>query len=279
MDDLVAFGKAVGDARIVALGEASHGTREFFQMKHRLLEYLVKEKGFTVFASEANWRESLAVDRYVKTGPGDPSRAVGNVLLEWNTEEVLAMIEWMRAYNQAAGRPLLTFTSFDMQTPTVAAQRVVEYLRTTLPPEAATIETVEQAQKIVGLFDARRAELVERSSPAAWRDARQAADIVRQALTLRAKAASPGYRDEMMARNVEWCAGWAPGSAGATAARCACSASPSAAAKGERWEWNRADAPAWPFTPRPCRRKGLAMPSSTAPVGPSGFWPDDLGSR
>ena len=49
-DDLAAFGKAVGDARIVSLGEATHGTREFFQLKHRLLEYLVAEKGFTVLA-------------------------------------------------------------------------------------------------------------------------------------------------------------------------------------------------------------------------------------
>ena len=52
--DLAAFGKAIGGARVVALGEATHGTREIFQMKHRLLEYLVKEKGFTVFAIEAN---------------------------------------------------------------------------------------------------------------------------------------------------------------------------------------------------------------------------------
>src|SRR5205807_1370637 len=59
--DLAAFGKAVGNSRIVSLGEATHGSREFFQMKHRLLEYLVREKGFTVFAIEANWPESLAV--------------------------------------------------------------------------------------------------------------------------------------------------------------------------------------------------------------------------
>jgi hypothetical protein len=46
-DDLAAFGAAVGDARIVALGEAAHGTREFAQVKQRLVEYLVAQKGFT----------------------------------------------------------------------------------------------------------------------------------------------------------------------------------------------------------------------------------------
>jgi hypothetical protein len=50
-DSLAAFGAAVGDARMVALGEAAHGTREFQQLKQRLVEYLVKEKGFTVVAA------------------------------------------------------------------------------------------------------------------------------------------------------------------------------------------------------------------------------------
>ena len=77
--DLAAFGAAVGDAPVVALGEASHGTREFFQMKHRLLEYLVTQKGFTVFAMEANWPETAAVDRYIKTGQGDPKAALAGL--------------------------------------------------------------------------------------------------------------------------------------------------------------------------------------------------------
>jgi erythromycin esterase len=67
LEDLRAFGEAVGNARIVALGEASHGTSEFCRMKHRLLEYLVREKGFTVLALEVGWPRSLAVDRYIKT--------------------------------------------------------------------------------------------------------------------------------------------------------------------------------------------------------------------
>lgn len=50
-DDLAAFGAAVGDARIVALGEAAHGTREFAEWKERLTDYLVKHKGFTVLAA------------------------------------------------------------------------------------------------------------------------------------------------------------------------------------------------------------------------------------
>ena len=50
--------KIIGEARIVALGEATHGTHEFFQMKHRMLEFLVEEMGFNTFAMEAAWPAS-----------------------------------------------------------------------------------------------------------------------------------------------------------------------------------------------------------------------------
>jgi erythromycin esterase len=47
----------VGNARVVSLGEATHGTREFFQLKHRMLEFLATEMGFTMYSIEANMRE------------------------------------------------------------------------------------------------------------------------------------------------------------------------------------------------------------------------------
>ena len=131
MDDLAAFAKAVGNSRLVALGEASHGTREFFQMKHRLLEYLAKERGFTVFAMEAiNWPEALAIDRYIKNGEGDAKTVLSRMSWVWNTEEVLGMIEWMRTFNQAPGaHPILTFTTFDMQTGQMASKVALDYLK------------------------------------------------------------------------------------------------------------------------------------------------------
>ena len=71
----------VGDARIVALGENTHGTRDFFEMKARILRFLVEEMGFNTFAIEATWPESLLVDRYVRTGEGDPAAAPRRALL------------------------------------------------------------------------------------------------------------------------------------------------------------------------------------------------------
>jgi erythromycin esterase len=222
-EDLKAFGDAVGDARIVALGEATHGTREFFQMKHRLLEYLVREKGFTVLAREQNWPDALALDRYIKTGEGDPRRHL-------NFEEEVAMVEWMRAYNRtAAGGKLLTYTGFDMQGVAGAADAALAYLQRYSPKDAPGAEAAyAQARKIdedhsnvflpgagqaaslaeavLAKFDAHRAKWSKSSSKDAWRDARQAAAVVVQACNMRVEAKGLGYRDEMMARNAEWLA-------------------------------------------------------------------------
>jgi len=119
--DLAFLDKLVGDAHIVALGEGTHGTSEFFQMKHRVVRYLATKKGFTVFAIEANMPEAYRVNDYVLTGRGDPRALLdGMYFWTWDTHEVLDMIEWMRAFN-ASGKGRIQFTGFDMQTPDTAA--------------------------------------------------------------------------------------------------------------------------------------------------------------
>ena len=116
----------VGQARVVALGEATHGTREFFQLKHRMLEFLVEEMGFRVFAIEANWPECLAINDYVLHGEGDPEEALAGIYFwTWNTEEVLELIEWMRRYNaDPAHEQKLKFYGVDMQYTVGAASAI-----------------------------------------------------------------------------------------------------------------------------------------------------------
>jgi erythromycin esterase-like protein len=119
----------IGNARIVALGEATHGTREFFQLKHRMLEFLATEMGFTIFSIEANMPEAYRLNDYVLNGTGDPGELLrGMYFWTWNTEEVLEMIRWMRAFN-ASGRGRVQFTGFDMQTHTVALDIVQRFVR------------------------------------------------------------------------------------------------------------------------------------------------------
>src|SRR4029077_15626620 len=64
-EDMQPLKQVVGKARIVALGEATHGTHEFFQLKHRMVEFLASQMGFTIFAIEANMPEAYKLNEYV----------------------------------------------------------------------------------------------------------------------------------------------------------------------------------------------------------------------
>lgn len=127
-EDLMPLKTMIGAARIVALGEATHGTKEFFQMKHRITEFLAHEMGFTIFGIEANMTEAARVNDYVLEGKGDPKEAIaGMYFWTWNTQEVLDMVEWMREYN-ASGTGRIEFWGFDMQYPTVAMDSVRSFV-------------------------------------------------------------------------------------------------------------------------------------------------------
>lgn len=141
-DDMMPIKGIVGDARVVALGEATHGTREFFQLKHRMVEFLAEQMGFTIFTIEANMPEAYQLNDYVLHGKGDPKTLLrGMYFWTWQTEEVLAMIEWMREFNQS-GMGHIEFTGFDMQTPTIAAEIVRKYVRQHDPSYLASLDPV-----------------------------------------------------------------------------------------------------------------------------------------
>ena len=141
--DLEDLGRIVGNARLVALGEATHGTREFFRMKHRVFEYLVESHGFTHFQIEATMPEARAVDRYVTDGVGDPSRLLAGLYFwTWNTDEVLALIQWMRDYNTRTSGPRLRFFGNDMQYPRAAADSTLMMLGRAEP---AAVEPASRA--------------------------------------------------------------------------------------------------------------------------------------
>jgi len=137
--DLQPLKQIIGDARIVSVGEATHGTHEFQAMKDRLVRFLVTEMGFTDFAMEANLPECERVNDYVHTGQGDLLQLLrGLYFWTWNTEEVRDMVNWMRAHNASpAGDPRISFHGFDMQSISVAMGDVLTYLRQ-VDPTAAT---------------------------------------------------------------------------------------------------------------------------------------------
>ncbi|HKV08894.1 MAG TPA: erythromycin esterase family protein, partial [Thermoanaerobaculia bacterium] len=222
--DLAPLRNVIGDARVVALGEATHGTREFFQMKHRLLEYLVSELGFSVFAIEANWPESEAVDEYVRTGQGDPARALAGLYFwTWNTEEVLDLIRWMRQWNSVSGHRQVRFYGFDLRAGAVAAERLAARLQqidaglaAEVGPALARLVADERADApkkenlaAVAAVLPRIAERLPKPASAADRQAkvdRHYVQVLQQYTELWGGSAGGGVRDRAMAENVLWIA-------------------------------------------------------------------------
>ncbi len=119
------------NAKIIGLGEATHGSREFFLMKHRLVRYLVEEMDFTVFALEASMASCAVVNDYIHNGKGSLENAVQALdLWMWKTEEVQDMIEWMRRHNsKQPDEKKLSFVGFDMQTHDESYSRLFEFYK------------------------------------------------------------------------------------------------------------------------------------------------------
>ncbi len=120
----------IGDARIVLLGEATHGTSEFYRMRTRITQQLILRHGFSGVAVEADWPDAAAVNRYVCGRPAQPRRWVPFTRFPtwmWRNREVQALIEWLRAYNQDARRAV-SFSGLDLYSMYISAYEVVHYL-------------------------------------------------------------------------------------------------------------------------------------------------------
>jgi erythromycin esterase len=84
--------KVMGDARIVALGEATHRTREFFQLKNRMVEFLASQMGFYIVSIEANMPEAYRLNDYVLNGTGDPKQLLkGMYFWTWNADPAVSL--------------------------------------------------------------------------------------------------------------------------------------------------------------------------------------------
>lgn len=117
MADLEAMRSIVGNARIVALGDPTHGTHEAYEAKRRIIEFLVTRMGFSVVAIEGSMPDARPIDDFIQTGKGDPKTALAGLYSWlWYTEEVFDLVHWMRGFT-ASGKGSLHFTGFDMQHP------------------------------------------------------------------------------------------------------------------------------------------------------------------
>jgi erythromycin esterase-like protein len=143
-DDYDALLEMVGDARLVLLGEASHGTHEFYRERARITRRLIEEKGFTAIAVEADWPDAYRVNRYVRgaSDDADADEALSGFkrfpTWMWRNTDVVELTEWMAGYNAAlpADRPRVGFYGMDLYSLFTSIDAVIEYLDD-VDPQAA----------------------------------------------------------------------------------------------------------------------------------------------
>lgn len=137
--------RLVGDAAFVLLGEASHGTREFYRERARITRRLILEKGFCAVAVEADWPDAHLVNRYVRDmgGPAGSMEALAPFRRfpswMWRNAEVLEFIDWLRRHNQglAPGAPRVGFYGLDLYSLRRSIEAVLKYLDRVDPDEAS----------------------------------------------------------------------------------------------------------------------------------------------
>jgi erythromycin esterase-like protein len=127
-----AFFDRFADARVVCLGEASHGTSEFYRARAAISRRLIERHGFTIVAVEGDWPDCATVDRYVRHRPARDIdfRAFDRFpMWMWRNEEVDAFIRWMRRYNEnrAADR-MCGFYGLDLYNLSASMAEVIGFL-------------------------------------------------------------------------------------------------------------------------------------------------------
>lgn len=144
---------AIGDSRIVMLGEASHGTSEFYKIRAALSRRLIQEKGFTIIAVEGDWPSAQAVNRFVKGFDGE-GRSAREVLTQsfnrwptwmWANEEVEELVDWLKSNNdgKAAGEKT-GFYGIDMYSLYESVDEVLHFLQEN-PQYKADLELAKKA--------------------------------------------------------------------------------------------------------------------------------------
>ena len=142
--DLQPLKSILQGVNIIGLGESTHGTREIFQLKHRLTRFLVEQMGFRVFTIEAGVEPCRNINDYVMMGKGDKHRALSSQgYWTWDTAEVMDMIDWMREHNLRCRRgDECQFLGYDMKPIEGACDRLLDYLPPLGGADQAKIEEV-----------------------------------------------------------------------------------------------------------------------------------------
>ena len=153
--DFDEFLALVGDAHIVLLGEASHGTHDFYRVRAELTKRLIRERGFAAVAVEADWPDAYRVNRYVRGRPDDRDATEA---LEgfarfpqwmWRNADVLDFVGWLREFNDGrrSEADKVGFYGLDLYSLHRSMAAVIEYL------QIVDLAAAERAERRYACFD------------------------------------------------------------------------------------------------------------------------------
>jgi erythromycin esterase-like protein len=193
--------EAIGDARLVLIGEATHGTHQFYRTRAELTKALISTKGFNLVAVEADWPDAYRVNRWVRHAADEPGAAAALDDFTrfprwmWRNLDVVDFIQWLRTYNAPLPAALrVGFYGCDLYSLHSSIHAVLSYLRK-IDPDAA-----ERARYHYGCFE----DFAE--DPQAYGYAIEIGlsrscedDVVAQLVDLRRRAADYAGRDGRIA--------------------------------------------------------------------------------
>ncbi|HEX8561014.1 MAG TPA: erythromycin esterase family protein [Pyrinomonadaceae bacterium] len=194
----------VGASRLALLGEASHGTHEFYAERAKITKRLIEEKGFAAVAVEADWPDAYRVNRYVRGESDDPDarEALSGFkrfpVWMWRNTVVVEFVEWLRAYNDAlpAGARKVGFYGLDLYSLYTSIEAVLGYLDR-VDPEAA-----RRARSRYSCFEHFGEDTTAYAYAAAYGAAESCEPgVVEQLVELRRRASELANRDGRVARD------------------------------------------------------------------------------
>ena len=205
-DELLA---EISDRRVVLIGEATHGSHDFYLERARITQRLIEDHGFTVVAVEADWPDAYRVNRYVMGLSNDRSAAESLADFRrfptwmWRNTEVVQFVDWLRERNDKISDPLrmARFHGLDLYSLRTSIESVVAYLDTIDPDEA------QRARARYSCFDHVGAEGQAYGFALAYQRAIPCEDeVVAQLVSLRRQAAEYARRDGWLAEDELFCA-------------------------------------------------------------------------
>jgi erythromycin esterase-like protein len=143
--DLEPLLERIGDARVVLLGEASHGSSEFYRMRERISRALIVTRGFNFVAIEGDWPDAARIDHYVRHRNYPPSEWTAFARFPrwmWRNREVRQFVDWLREHNtQKAAAEQVAFHGLDLYSMYTSIGAVLQYLDRVDPKTAQVART------------------------------------------------------------------------------------------------------------------------------------------